>query len=399
MSISTTMAGAPVSDLDPFSIAFFDDPYPSHAQLRDAGPVVYLSQYQLFSVARFAEVKAVLENYKDFCSGRGAGLQDFAKEKPWRPPSLLLEKDPPEHTGPRRVLSRILSAPALEVLRADFTAKAVALIEAALARGRIDAIADLAQAFPMAVFPDAVGLPAEGREHLLPYGGLAFNAFGPDNELRRNALAAAEPHVEYVMAQVQREQLRPGGFGAQVWAAADRGEVSHEQAPLIVRSLLTAGIDTTVNGLGAALYCLMNNSQEWEKLRADPTLARAAFIEALRLEGSVQAFFRTTTRDVEIGDVPIPEGTKVVAFLGAANRDPRKWQDPERYDINRRTVGHVGFGSGIHMCVGQPVAALEAEVLLSEMARRVRQIIPDGVPTRAYNNTLRGLATLPARIE
>ena len=392
-------AGAAVSDLDPFSMAFFDDPYPAQEKLRDAGPVVYFPQYQVYGVARFAEVKAVLENYADFCSGRGAGLQDFAKEKPWRQPSLLLEKDPPEHTGPRRVLSRILAAPALEVLRATFTAKAAELIDAALARGRIDAIADLAQAFPMAVFPDAVGLPADGREHLLPYGGLAFNAFGPDNELRRNALAAAAPHVEYVMAQVQREQLRPGGFGAQVWEAADRGEVSHEQAPIIVRSLLTAGIDTTVNGLGGALYCLMNNPAEWEKLRADPTLARAAFIEALRLEGSVQTFFRTTTRDVEVCGVPISEGNKVIAFLGAANRDPRKWDGPERYDVNRRTVGHVGFGSGIHMCVGQLVAALEAEVLLGELSRRVRRIVPDGVPTRAYNNTLRGLATLPARIE
>lgn len=391
-------AGAPAIDIDPFSIPYFDDPYAYHARLRDAAPVVFLPQYGVYAVARYAEVKAVLENFTDYCSGRGAGLQDFAKETPWRPPSLLLEKDPPEHTGPRRVLMRVLSAPAMEKLRAQFTATAITVIEAALAKGRIDGITDLAQAYPMAVFPDAVGLKQEGREHLLPYAALAFNAFGPDNELRRNALAAAAPHVEYVNAQVQRDQLDEVGFGAQVFAAADRGEITYEQAPVVVRSMLTAGIDTTVNGLGAALQALMDNPEEWDKLRANPALARGAFTEALRLETPLQTFFRTTTRDVELAGVCIPEGTKILVLMSAANRDPRRWDEPDRYDINRRTLGHVGFGAGIHMCVGQLVAALEGEVLLSELAKRVTRMTADGAPVRSYNNTLRGLASLPMRV-
>lgn len=166
-----------------------------------------------------------------------------------------------------------------------------------------------------------------------------------------------------------------------------------------MRSLLTAGIDTTVNGLGAAVWALASFPDQWQRLRADPTLARAAFEEAVRLESPVQTFFRTTTRPVELSGFVIGEGEKVLMFMGAANRDPRRWQEPDRYDITRRTSGHVGFGSGIHMCVGQFVARLEGEVLLSALARKVASIEITGPVKRRYNNTLRGLESLPVTLK
>jgi len=165
-----------------------------------------------------------------------------------------------------------------------------------------------------------------------------------------------------------------------------------------VRSLLSAGLDTTVNGIGAALYCLARFPDQWQLLRRDPSLARNAFEEAVRFESPVQTFFRTTTRDVEIGGTHIGEGEKVLMFLGAANRDPRRWNKPDSYDITRRTSGHVGFGSGIHMCVGQLVARLEGEVILSALARRVAELEIVGDPKRRFNNTLRGLDSLPVAI-
>lgn len=115
---------------------------------------------------------------------------------------------------------------------------------------------------------------------------------------------------------------------------------------------MTAGVDTTVNGLGAAVYCLARFPDQLARLNADPTLARAAFEEAVRVESPVQTFFRTATRQVTIGDVTLLEGSKVLMFLGAANRDPRQWERPNDYDVTRKNVGHVGFGTGIHGCVG-----------------------------------------------
>ena len=147
-----------------------------------------------------------------------------------------------------------------------------------------------------------------------------------------------------------------------------------------------------------SVYCLARFPEQFARLRAEPALARAAFEEAVRYETPVQTFFRTTTRPVEIGGITVGEGEKVLMFLGAANRDPRQWERPDDYDITRRAAGHVGFGSGIHQCVGQLLARLEGECVLSALARKVPSIEITGPIRRRYNNTLRALASLPVTI-
>ena len=396
---SSPVTDLPVSDVDPFSHEVLEDPLPMHEELREAGPLVYLSRYDVFAVARYAEVHAALVDWQDFQSAAGVGLSNFRTEKPWRPPSLLLEADPPRHDAPRRVLSSVLGQRALRRLRDDWHADAEVLVDAVLAAGtEFDAVPTLAQAFPLRVFPDAVGLGPDGRENLLPYGDHAFNAFGPHNDL----VAKGEPRVAelsgWVGEQCRRESLSADGFGAAIWAAADRGEVTHEQAPLLVRSLLTAGVDTTVHALSAIVHAFAVNPDQWARLVADPSLARVAFDEAVRWESPVQTFFRTTTTDVRVGDAVVPEGRKVLMFLAAANRDPRRWTDPDRFDLGRDPSGHVGFGMGLHQCVGQHVARLEAEAVLTALARRVRSIELTEPARRHHNNTLRAWASVPVRL-
>ena len=394
----TIGSAVPHLDVDPFSMEFFADPYPTHERLRETGPVVYLDKWNVYGVARYAEVHAVLNDPATFCSSRGVGLSDFKKETPWRPPSLILEADPPAHSRTRAVLSEVLSATVMRQLRERFVAAAEALVDTLVEKRSFDAIADLAEAYPLSIFPDALGLRPEGREHLLPYASVVFNAFGPPNQLRQEAIERSMPHQAYVAEQCQRENLTPGGIGACVHARVDEGRITATEAPLLVRSLLSAGLDTTVNGIGAAVYCLARFPEQWQLLRGDPTLARNAFEEAVRFESPVQTFFRTTTREVELGGMPIGEGEKVLMFLAAANRDPRRWDKPDSYDIKRRTTGHVGYGSGIHMCVGQLVARLEGEVMLGALARRVAKIEITGEEKRRFNNTLRGLDSLPVTI-
>jgi cytochrome P450 len=385
----------PSLDIDPFSMEFLDNPRPSHELLREAGPVVRLDKWNVYAVARYAEVWAVLNDPQTFCSSRGVGLSDFAKEQPWRPPSLILEADPPAHTRTRAVLNRVLSPAVMKQIRARFAAAAEAKVDELLKKGSFDAIADLAEAYPLSVFPDAVGLKPEGREHLLPYAGVVFNAFGPPNQLRQTAIERSAPHQAYIAEQCQRSNLAPQGFGGCIHARVDTGEITAAEAPLLVRSLLSAGLDTTVNGIAAAIDCLARFPEQWARLRDDPGLARNAFEEAIRLESPVQTFFRTTTRDVDISGLRVGEGEKILMLLAAANRDPRRWDHPDAYDITRKTSGHVGFGGGIHMCVGQLVARLEGEVLLAALARKVGTIEIRGAVRRRHNNTLRGLDRLP----
>jgi 4-methoxybenzoate monooxygenase (O-demethylating) len=148
---------APVSEVDPFYRDFFENPCPAHQELREAGPVVRLSRYGVWAVAFYAEVHRILNDWQTFCSSRGAGLTDFAKEKPWRFKSLVLETDPPLHDKTRRVLNRVLSASVMTRLRESFAQEADALIDELVERGSFDAITDLAEAYPLTVFPDAMG--------------------------------------------------------------------------------------------------------------------------------------------------------------------------------------------------------------------------------------------------
>ncbi|WP_028938187.1 cytochrome P450 [Pseudonocardia spinosispora] len=395
----TTAVRIPVSDADPFDLTTLADPHPMHAALRDAGPVVHLRRYDIYAMARYEQVHAALVNWQDFQSGAGVGMSNFRLEKPWRPPSLLLEADPPRHDAPRRVLSAILGQRELRRLRERWFADAQQLVDEVVAHDEFDAVEQLTEAFPLRVFPDAVGLPPEDRHHLLPYGNHLFNTFGPANDLVAAGAHAAPEHAAWVNTRCTRDMLTPDGFGARIWAAADRGDITAEQAPLIVRSLLSAGVDTTVHALGAVLHALAVHPEQWRALRERPALARVAFDEAIRWASPVQTFFRTATTDVQIpGSGTVPDGKKILMFLAAANRDPRRWDDPDTYDLTRDPSGHVGFGFGLHQCVGQHVARLEAEALLAALIQRVRTIemVDDGV--RQPNNTLRGWESLPLRI-
>jgi cytochrome P450 len=399
MTITPATLKTPVRDVDPFSADILEDPLPFQAALRDAGPVVHLDKYDVFAMGRYNEVHAALTDWQTFQSAAGVGLSNFRTEVPWRPPSLLLEADPPHHDAPRAVLTKILGPREIRRLADSWAADAEELVDDLLAKGEaFDAVTDLAEAFPLRVFPDAVGIPQAGRENLLPYGDHAFNAFGPPNELVAKGAPRVAELSAAIAAQCAREVLTTDGFGAQIWAAADRGDITAAQAPLIVRSLLTAGVDTTVNGLAAVLHAFATHPDQWAMLRKNPALSRTAFDEAVRLESPVQTFFRTTTRDIEVGGTRIPEGRKILMFLGSANRDPRRWENPDAFDLNRDPSGHVGFGFGIHQCVGQHIARLEASTILNALAKRVTSLEISGPTRRHHNNTLRAWESLPVRV-
>ncbi len=392
------MTTRPTLEIDPFSREFLADPWSFHQQMRNAGSAVWLPQHQTWAVARHAECSAVLRDYETFCSSAGVGLSDFRKETPWRPPSIILEADPPDHTKARKVLADVLSPVNVKSMRDSFDADADSMVRALINSGPFDGVKQLAEAYPLKVFPDAVGVTPHDRQFLLAYGNMVFNSFGPRNEFFDDGMVNAAETRAWIAAQCARAALTADGLGAQIYEAADRGEVTHEEAGLLLRSFLSAGVDTTVSAFTAALWCLATNQDQWELLKADPSLARGAFEEAIRLEGPTQTFFRTSTRATMIGDVAIGDGEKVVCMLAAANRDERKFPDPDRYDITRRTVGHVGYGFGIHVCVGQVVARMEGEALLGALARHASTIELTAPPVRRFNNTLRAFAQMPMQL-
>ncbi|MCV3211335.1 cytochrome P450 [Mesorhizobium sp. YC-39] len=390
-------ADIPVWDIDPYDAEILRNPASYYVELRKRGPFVHIPRYAILACGRFNETREVFSDWQRFVSSRGVGLTDFQVAPSWRKPSIVLEVEPPYHTRTRTVISRALSPRAVSVLKDAFAERANALVDELVERGEFDLVPDLAEAFPVSVFPAAVGLQEIDTRALVDFGAFGFNALGPDNALRRAALERGPQIMPWIMKHCKREALAPGGFGETIYAAADAGELTEDEAAMLVRSLLSAGVDTTVTGIGNAVWCLASNPGEFEKLKRDPKLARPAFEEALRYTSPVHSFCRTASVDTTVGGVEIPQDTKILCVLGAANLDEDQWPEARHYKVDRRPVGHLAFGVGIHGCVGQNIARAEAEAVLTAIASKVGLIELVSEPVWRPNNAIHALDSMRVR--
>ena len=244
-------------DIDRYDPDLLCAPEAFFHELLAKGPFAYTPRYSVLLCGRYDVTREVFSDHERFVSSRGVGLGDFKLEEPWRPPSIVLEVDPPDHTRTRRVIMRGLSPKVVRDLRDAFQADADTLVAEVLARGgEIDGVADLAEVFPTRVFPRAVGLKDPDTRKLVDYGAMVFNAIGPDNAVHRASMAKAPEIVPWIDAACRREALTRDGIGATIHATADTGELSERECEMLVRSLLSAGVDTTVTGIGNALVCL-----------------------------------------------------------------------------------------------------------------------------------------------
>ena len=314
-------------DIDPYSKEVLLNPETFFSALREKGPFVYLNKYKMLACGRYKETKEVFSDHKRFVSSRGVGIQDFKLEKPWRPPSLVLEVDPPEHTKNRRFLTRALSPNKISQLKDFFKDCADKLILELLEKKEIDGISDLAEIFPTRVFPEAVGLKKIDKETLLGYGAMVFNALGPDNEFRKDAMAKGLSVLEKINKQCLEENIDTKGLAKEIYRSTAENVEEDQLAGMLVRSLLSAGIDTTVSAIGNLLWCLAENPEQFQLVKNDKSLVGNAVEESLRLTSPVKAFCRTSATDTEVSGVTIEEGTKILCVLGSANTDPEVWEN------------------------------------------------------------------------
>lgn len=392
-----TAAARPVLDVDLYADGVLHDPYPHWAELRELGPAVWLPRHGLYALSRYADVRAALQDHRTFSSARGVAVDEDASNQM---AGTLLASDPPEHAVQRKVLNDRLSPRALRVFEDKIDGWADEHVGALVERGSFDAVADLAQPFPVDVIFDLVGLPEAGREHMLEWAEAAFNAMGPNNERATQAvpkLIGPGGLHEYVATQAVSGRMPSGTIGAEVHEAVERGEIDRNQATWLLLAFATAGIDTTVNALSWAVWFFARHPDQWELVLDEPELIPSAFNEILRLESPITGFTRFVTDEPALGDVTLAPGDRVLLLFGSANRDSRKWDEPERFDVQRNPVDHLTFGRGIHVCVGQPLARLEGHAILKALARRVRRF-ETGEPELHLNNTVRGLGRLPVEV-
>ncbi|KAA9166539.1 cytochrome P450 [Amycolatopsis acidicola] len=389
------MSAIPVSDVDLYTEQARVDPYEIYSGLRALGPVVYLSRYDLFALPRYDEVRAALMDWEVFSSARGVFVDPVVNRQL---EGITLCSDPPEHTAMRSVLGRPLRADRMREVTPRIEAEADRVVRRLVGRGGFEVVAELSEYLPMTVVSDLVGLPGQGRAKMLEWAEAIWNTQGPADERAEAAGPAVGEFLAFADKDAVPGNIAPDGWAAQLYAAADRGEIPREKCPVMLLDYITPSLDTTILAITSTVALFARNPDQWDLLRGDRSLIPHAINESLRLESPVPQFSRVLTEDHEVGGVPLAAGSRVALLFGSANRDERHYPDPARFDITRRPSDHLAFGRGEHVCVGMHLARLEMSALLERLADQVARFeIRDSRPM--INNGLRGLGRLDVTVE
>lgn len=388
---------APELDIDLFSDASLLDPFENYRRIRDAGPVVHLSPHGgVYALGRYQDVRAALANPNDFVSGHGVSLDDEAND---RLRNTTLGSDDPVHARLRSVVGRPLAPDRLAAIRQDITNRAEILVERLVAGKSFDAVSDLATHLPVSVVADLVGLPDKGRERMLAWAAAAFDTMGPQGSPRTEAAKpVAAEMARYAFDPSLADRVKAGSWAAQLFAAETAGEISRLECGKLILDYLAPALDTTIFATANLIWLFARFPEQWHWLRENPEKIPAAINEVMRLESPITLFSRFVANDVEIEGVRVPKGSRAVMLYASANRDERKWENPEAFDIRRKSADHLAFGHSIHVCMGMNLAKLEITELLKALIPRVASFEIAGEPVRVLNNTLRGFRTLPIQV-
>lgn len=392
----TATAAAPVYEADIYEDQALLEPYEHYRSLRELGPAVWLEAHGAWAVPRYAEAKAVLFDSDTFRSANGIALNEPANTAIL---GCTLASDGDLHSRLRKVVAHRLTPRALRPMNEIVTQKAETLVAELVAGGSFDAVHDLARALPLSVVPDFIGWPEQGREHLLEWAGANFDSFGPMNDRARRAMPKCGEMAAFGAEIVRTGNVAPGSLGASVLEARDQGAVTTEQCMMLMLDYLAPSLDTTISAVGSAIWLFGTRPDQWDAVRADPGLIPNAVNEIVRFEAPIRAFGRVAGTDTQIGGVPIAAGSRVLVLYASANRDERKFERPDEFDVTRPNAAEqLGFGYGEHGCAGQGLARMETQALLAALARSVRRFHL-GEPRRALNNLIRALGSLPVTVE
>jgi cytochrome P450 len=385
----------PSTDIDLYAEESITSPYEAYKELRDLGPAVWMEQYQVYAVSRYQDVYDALHDHEGFSSGSGVALNEPLNQKM---KGSALVSDPPYHDHLRGIMGVPLTPKALRRHREMFQRLADELIDRLLERGSFDVVVNFAQLFPLSVVPDLLGWPAEGRDDFLAWASAGFNALGPMNARAQADIPTLQGMWGFMAEMAVPGRLRPGSWGADLVAAAEAGTLSKELLPAMIGDYLVPSLDTTVSALSSAMLLLGRHPEQWQAIRADRSLVPNALNEVIRYEAPIRGLSRLLTQDRELSGTTLPAGSRALMLYGSANRDERHWDAPDTFDVRRANASsHVGFGHGIHGCVGQGLARLEGHALLNALADKVAAI-EVGDPAYRVHNTIRAIATLPATL-
>jgi cytochrome P450 len=383
-----------VPAFDPRDPAFAADPYPAYEQVRERTAVYHPEGDHLWYLTRFDDVHA---GFRDRRLGSTFLHRYTAEElglEPripiWRDPRWtsfqaferweLLNLEPPVHTRLRRLILEAFTPSAIEAQREGIVARARTLLADARERGSVDLVGDYAQHFSLWIICDLIGVDANDRETIKELSDAVISMYEPHPSEAVQAAAdrAAGAFRDYLLAVVADRRRHPVDdlMTGLVEATLNGERLTDDQIVSTAMVLLMAGHEATVNATSNGVAALAANPDQWRLIRSGEVTPRTAIEEIVRFDPPLQWFERWVLDDgVVIAGTPIPKGSRVALVLGAANRDPRRFPDPDRFDIRRADSGHLAFGGGVHFCIGAPLARMELETTLTELARSEDELV------------------------
>jgi len=393
-------------DLKRLPADFIDDPFPYYRALREHDPVHRMPD-GAYLVTRWRDCDAVYRDARVFSSDKKVEFGPKYGDAPLfeHHTTSLVFNDPPLHTHVRRAIQMALSNRVIAEMEAGLVALVDRLIDAMAAKGRADLIEDFAAAIPVEIIGNLLGVPHADRGPLRGWSLAILGALEPVLTAEQMALGnqAVRDFAACLKGLVEDRRKHPGDAEKDLLTRLIRGE--HEgrklSEPELLQNcifILNAGHETTTNLIGNALEILIRFPAERERLIGNPELMKSAVEEVLRFESSNQLGNRIVTEQTRLGDVAMPKGTLVTIGIGAANRDPEPFPDPDRFDVARNPTRHLAFGSGIHMCAGMSLARLEGRVAIERFLKRFPDYSLDGAPARSRRARFRGFTALPVKL-
>lgn len=404
---------------DPFDAEVIRDPYPAYARLREEAPVHHVERLDVYVLTRYRDVVAALRDPATFSSAGGMGLLlgggppgPFKEFMRARNPGMggmslddiagmrfLIASDPPDHTRMRRLANKGFTPKEIARLERRVRTLCEELVDALIARSRssggADLVADLAFPLPVIVIAEMLGIPAERRDDFRRWSNDMVGSLSGAMDMERAAQSSMEM-FQFFTEIIEARTANPGAdLISQLIVGSENEALSSMELVMLCVLLLIAGNETTTNLIGNLQLALFERPQLWEQMRTDPAFIPRVVEEGLRYDGPVQALFRSTTRPVELHGTRIPEGKPVMVSFAAANRDGQHYPEPDRFDPSRNAADHLAFGAGIHLCLGAPLARLEARVAYEVLTQRLARLEPAGPIERVESFLLRGLKRMP----
>jgi cytochrome P450 len=400
--------------LGPFAPEMMANPYPLYAMLRGARREMKLGPFEMWLLSRYDDVLSAFKRPELFSSmafreSRPEGLfpnvpkETLAALREVMLPDAptVLNSDPPAHGRYRGILNRGFTPREMGKLEARIREIATGLVDAMLAKGGpVDLVRDLTIPLPVTVIAELLGVDRARHGDFKRWSDAFVNQMRRGEPLEP-IIASMREFNAYFAAEIERRRSEPSDdlISQLVHAETSEGRLSPLELLAFCRLLLVAGNETTTNLLGNAVIALLDNPDQLARLRAEPELVPNAVEETLRFDAPVQGLPRMAAADVEMGDEKIPAGARVMLMIGSANRDPERWPDPDRFDVARDTNGHLGFGFGIHYCLGSHLARLESRIGLEAIVTRLANLRLAGPIQRNPSPILRGPASLPVEFE